>query len=165
MITVAILVVAGLLLLLAEIFLPGAIAGVAGLICLGAGVTMAFSHGVAAGVYVLLAVLVVGSVGFLLWLKYFPRTRLASRMFLNKDARDWHGYEDKTRELVGKSGVAASLLRPAGVAMVEGKRLDVITQGEMIDKGERIKIVEVQGNRTVVARDDSPALPPSPAAS
>jgi len=60
--------------------------------------------------------------------------------------------EEEMLPLVGKEGVAQSDLRPAGVAIIDGERIDVVTQGSMIDAGARIKVVDVEGNRIVVRR-------------
>jgi membrane-bound serine protease (ClpP class) len=53
---------------------------------------------------------------------------------------------------VGAEGEAVSPLRPSGIAHLNGKRYDVVTQGEMIDRGSRVKVIEVSGNRIVVKR-------------
>jgi len=60
--------------------------------------------------------------------------------------------EDEMRPLIGKEGVAQSDLRPAGVATIDGRRVDVVTEGEMIDAGGRVRVVAVEGNRIVVRR-------------
>ena len=51
---------------------------------------------------------------------------------------------------VGDRGVALSLLRPAGKADFNGRRIDVVTDGDFIKKGEKVEIVEISGNRIVV---------------
>jgi membrane-bound serine protease (ClpP class) len=55
--------------------------------------------------------------------------------------------------LTGKTGSCLSDLRPAGIAEIDGVRLDVMTAGEYIESGTRITVVEVSGNRVVVAED------------
>jgi membrane-bound serine protease (ClpP class) len=50
----------------------------------------------------------------------------------------------------GKEGEAATDLRPAGTVVVDGKRLDVVTAGELIARGSKVKVVKVEGNRVVV---------------
>ena len=69
---------------------------------------------------------------------------------LNKDMGEADATERGLPNLLQKEGVAASGLRPAGVAEIEGNRVDVVTQGEMISEGDRIQVTEVQGNRVVV---------------
>ena len=56
------------------------------------------------------------------------------------------------QELVGQEGVAKSRLRPSGTAEFAGERLDVVTRGEMVEPGDRIVIIENQGNRIVVRK-------------
>ena len=52
--------------------------------------------------------------------------------------------------LLHKSGVAASYLRPAGVALIDGQRADVLTQGEFIPEGTPIRVTRVEGARIFV---------------
>jgi membrane-bound ClpP family serine protease len=47
-------------------------------------------------------------------------------------------------------GVATTVLRPAGTADFEGVKLDVVTEGEFIDKGARLQVIRVEGRRIVV---------------
>lgn len=54
--------------------------------------------------------------------------------------------------LLGKEGVAQSPLRPAGVALVDGRRVDVVTEGGLVAAGARVKVVAIEGNRVVVRR-------------
>lgn len=60
--------------------------------------------------------------------------------------------EKRMLPLVGKEGVAQSFLRPAGVAILDGRRVDVVTEGGIISAGARIKVVAVEGNRVIVRR-------------
>lgn len=54
--------------------------------------------------------------------------------------------------LVGRTGVAATVLRPAGVLDLDGERVDVVTEGEFLPAGSRLRVLYVQGNRVVVGR-------------
>jgi membrane-bound serine protease (ClpP class) len=54
-------------------------------------------------------------------------------------------------QMVGDVGVALTSLRPAGRADFGETRLDVVTEGEFIEKGQSVRITAVQGNRVVVA--------------
>ena len=53
-------------------------------------------------------------------------------------------------ELVGQSGTALTQLRPSGTALLHGKRVDVVTEGGLIEKGADVKVVAVEGLRVVV---------------
>lgn len=59
--------------------------------------------------------------------------------------------------LLGKSGVAASYLRPSGVALVDGERVDVLTQGEFIHEGIPVRITRVEGARIFVEPIELPS--------
>ena len=45
-------------------------------------------------------------------------------------------------------------MRPAGRARFGDTTFDVVTEGEFIDKGDRIKVLKVAGNRIVVEKAD-----------
>jgi membrane-bound serine protease (ClpP class) len=47
-------------------------------------------------------------------------------------------------------GTALSPLRPAGVASFDGRRTDVVSQGEFIESGEPLEVVRDEGTRVVV---------------
>ena len=53
---------------------------------------------------------------------------------------------------LGKQGRAASTLRPAGIAEFDRERVDVVADGVMIEAGENIEVIRVDGNRIVVRR-------------
>jgi membrane-bound ClpP family serine protease len=53
--------------------------------------------------------------------------------------------------LAGKQGVLATDLRPAGVVTIEGEPYDVVSDGLFLDKGSTVRVIEVRGNRVVVA--------------
>jgi membrane-bound serine protease (ClpP class) len=56
----------------------------------------------------------------------------------------------ETHPLVGTRGRALSRLRPAGRAEVDGRKLDVVTEGSFVEVGDEIEVVKVKGNRIVV---------------
>jgi membrane-bound serine protease (ClpP class) len=56
------------------------------------------------------------------------------------------------QDLLGKEGVATSFLRPAGKAMFGDQLADVVTEGDLIPRDARVKVVKVEGNRVVVAK-------------
>jgi membrane-bound serine protease (ClpP class) len=138
----------GAVLLLLETLLPGVVAGVAGLVCLIAGVSLSYTRfGIESGSFVFLGVLVVMTVGAVLWVKYFPGSALARPFLSNRVIGD---IDAEKRELLDKTGVAQSALRPSGVAVFNGRRVDVITEGAMIEPGTPVKVVQIEGIRVVV---------------
>jgi membrane-bound serine protease (ClpP class) len=142
------LLVAGALLLVAESVLPGLIAGIAGCCCLVIGVIEGYlKFGARTGNLILVAVLAGLAVGFWLWVKYFPESRLA-KMFISSQVSGEIGTERP--ELLERTGTALTPLRPAGTAVIDGKRVDVVTEGQMIERGTPVRVVAVEGLRVVV---------------
>ena len=148
MVLVVTLLLAGAVLLLAETVLPGMIAGILGVLCLMAGVVEGYQEfGTAVGNWILLGTLASLFVGFLLWLKYFPDSRFA-RIYTSHSTVGELGTERP--ELIGQSGVAHTALRPSGVAVIGTQRVDVVTEGALIERGAAVKVVAVEGARVVV---------------
>ena len=51
---------------------------------------------------------------------------------------------------VGEEGVARTILRPAGKAEFGAALVDVVTDGEFLDAGSRVRVMMVEGDRVVV---------------
>jgi membrane-bound serine protease (ClpP class) len=81
------------------------------------------------------------------------RSRLAKSgiFLLSRTDRDT-GYESAPHrgELVGKTGTAITDLRPAGTALFDEERVDVVSESEWIQAGTRVRIVSAEGYRHVV---------------
>ena len=148
MATVVTLILAGAALLLLETILPGLIAGIVGFCCVVAGVAVAYvNFDTRTANFVLLAV-VVGMVGgTLCWLKFFPESRLA-KLFISQSTVGDIG-TDKP-ELLNQTGSAFTPLRPSGTAVINGNRVDVVTEGPFVERGAPVKVVAVEGMRIVV---------------
>ena len=157
------LAAAGIVLLLIEAFvIPGfGIAGVLGIIALlgglmlstvGDGATMDALIAAASRLGISLVIAIVASLAIL---RYLPKTRVGRHLVLSTDLTAASGFTSEPlveHTLVGKLGIAMSTLRPAGIADIEGKRIDVVSDGEYIEAGEPIRVDHVDGNRVVVRR-------------
>ena len=142
------LLLLGVVLLMLETVLPGMIAGILGAVCLAAGVVRGFLvFGPQTGSYILLGVALGLIVGTALWLKYFPETPFA-RVFISE--RTVGDLKADKPELVGQTGTALTNLRPSGMAVIGGHRVDVVTEGGMIERGAEVKVVGTEGLRVVV---------------
>ena len=152
MIPVWCLLVAGLILIVAEMFLPGLIAGSIGALCLLASVVLCFmATNPLFGTIYLIGVIIATVAVVALGLKYFPRTAYGKKMVLESHSGDADESE-WLQTLRGKQGVAHTNLRPAGTAMFDGKRVDVVSEGMMVSKGSAIEVIEVEGSRVVVRK-------------
>jgi membrane-bound serine protease (ClpP class) len=98
------------------------------------------------------AALIGTAVAAALFARLLPTSPLFSRLVLAKATRHSEGFaaSDDTRSLVGLTGTALMALRPAGTAQFGERRIDVVTNGEYIDAGSNVRIVESHGSRMVV---------------
>lgn len=156
-ITIIALLVTGYLLMAAEIFLiPGfGVAGVAGLLCLGAGCYLAYEHfGPAYGALTIVLVMA-SATAVLLWI---PKSRFGRDVVHSSTLADARA--SKSELAPGQRGVTESDLRPAGFARFGDLRQSVVTEGEFIAKNANIVVTQVRGSRIVVEiapEDDEPA--------
>jgi len=74
---------------------------------------------------------------------------IAKLTFAGVQGADYVTSTDRSA-LRGKTGVAHSYLRPAGVAIVDGERVDVLTAGEFIPAGTPVRVTRVEGARIFV---------------
>jgi len=142
------LFVVGAILLILETVLPGMIAGAIGLLCVIAAVVQSYvAFGPQTGTAVLFGTLVVLTIGTMLWLKFFPQSPMG-RMFASRSTVG----EIKTErpELLHQTGTALTPLRPCGTALINGRRIDVVTEGGMIERHTPVKVIAIEGLRVVV---------------
>ncbi len=150
-----ILLIVGAAAFFLEAFIPsgGLISVLAGG-CLVAAVLLAFTRlGTPAGLVFLAISLVVVPVSLVLAFAVFPKTAIGRRLTLRSAQTQEDGYvgqNPKEKELLGQTGVALSNLRPAGAARIAGRRYDVVTEGDMVEKGAAIEVRRIEGNRIVV---------------
>jgi membrane-bound serine protease (ClpP class) len=57
-----------------------------------------------------------------------------------------------SKDLIGKSGVAHTVLRPSGKVLVDDQVYDAFTRGDYIEKGEAIVVIEMEGVTLKVKR-------------
>lgn len=84
--------------------------------------------------------------------KFLPSAPLFRKMILAASTDSASGYTaaGDSSLLEGKQGVAATDLRPGGVALVEGRRRDVVTRGQFLEAGTPLRVVEARGSHLVV---------------
>lgn len=154
-----VLFIIGFILILAEIFfIPGfGLAGIGGIAAILASIFLTFGN-ITQATYSILTALGLSIIGFFLLIKYIPSTRTWRKFVLSTEQKKELGYIVGTKDLkrlTGKEGLAITPLRPSGIAEVDGKKLDVITQGEYIISNSKIKIISVEGNKIIVEAIDA----------
>ncbi len=151
---VVLLAIAGVALIISEVFVPGGIIGTLGVLALIGCIVLAVRHFETGGI--IATVLLIPVAGVIAWMVAFRllrKTRLGQSVFLQstqKGVSVLSGSGDALRQQIGKHGVALSFLRPSGVAEIDGDRVDVITEGEYVPAGTPIVVLEIEGNHLVV---------------
>ncbi|MFZ5925117.1 MAG: NfeD family protein [Bacillota bacterium] len=147
------LFILGFLLLLAEVFLiPGfGIAGVSGIAAIFTSLVLSFRDLREAG-FVISFSLVATAFIVVIAFKYLGKSMAFGRVILRASQGRTEGYvatEDRQAYL-GRVGTALTAMRPSGTILIEGVRLDAVTEGDFIQKGGAVEVVKVEGPRLVV---------------
>ncbi len=150
-----ILLTVGTALIIIEMLIPGfGIAGLSGGAAVIAGLIVSSSSFGAAMFSLGLIVIVLCIAAVIVFKLVFGKRRKSSALVLDESIKGGSTElcDPSAAELVGKEGVALSALRPSGIAMINGKRLDVLAEGEFVGKGEAVVVTDVQGLHISVAR-------------
>jgi membrane-bound serine protease (ClpP class) len=148
----------GFVALFLELFVPAAgVIGAMGIVCMVVATVFAYrSMGTGVGTVFLAGILIGTPAMIMLGLKAFPKSFIGKRLILHQSMEQESGFSSSDveayRELLGREGVAATTLRPAGMAVIGNRKYSVVTGGEMIQKDEAVRVVKVEGNRIVVRK-------------
>ncbi len=149
------LFLAGLILIIIEVFfIPGfGVTGIGGLGAIFVSLFL-FIPDQTTALRIIVAVLILSTAGIAILLKIFGGSNLWKRISLDKSETVEEGYISRAEDedLSGKEGRTITPLRPSGVAEIEGRRVDVVSQGDFIDKGEQIRVLSSKGSRVVVVK-------------
>ena len=158
-----ILFVFGVTMLLIEVFvIPGfGIVGTIGIISIVASLYLSLvgrfmpTTDFISGAKVLAIAFISSFVIILVALRFQPKFTPFQRLVLNttEDVNDgFRSAPGEYESLLGKEGVAVTLLRPAGTALIDGEKVSVVTEGDYIEQNSRIRVTKVEGYRIVVER-------------
>lgn len=150
----------GLIALGVEVFvLPGfGLAGVVGIVLIGSSMVMSMvgavptvNDFVQAGAILAASLVVTGAVIFG-WLRHLPSSNRWGGLLLRTSTESSEGFisAPPRADLVGREATAYTDLRPAGTAVVDGERLDVVTEGEFVKAGTPLQVIRSDGYRHVV---------------
>jgi membrane-bound serine protease (ClpP class) len=156
------LLLLGCIFLVLEFFVPssGTLGVLAGLSLVGA-IVLAFLEGPVQGTAMVIAVSVIVPTACLLAVKYWPHTPIGRLILVPRPERpdevlpETEAYRGLT-QLVGRKGLAKSVMLPAGSVQIDGRMYDAVSQGMPIDPGTPVVVVGVSMQRIVVRTDDSP---------
>lgn len=147
-----ILLLLGIILIVAEFFVASSILGLIGI---GSVIASLFMSGASLShmsMSIAIAFIVAIAAAVILF-KWIGMDRGIFRHIVLRDsATNEHGYvsAENRLDLIGREGKTVTPLRPSGTAVVNGERLDVVSEGGFIDTDTNVKVVKVEGVRIVV---------------
>lgn len=144
--------VVGYVLLVVEMCIPGfGVPGIAGVILAVLGVITMQPSPVQALIVVVVYVLLL-CIALAICLRSAAKGRLSkSRLVLNEVATKSETPESSELSyFIGKTGMAHTPLRPAGIAEFDGVKLNVVSEGDFIDKDTPVRVHRVEGKRIIV---------------
>jgi membrane-bound serine protease (ClpP class) len=160
-----VLIAVGLLLLVAELFLPsGGLLFVLSLAALVIGVAMTFlySEDPSTGLITLIALFIAVPVLSSVMLHYWPKTAMGKRFFLAGPDEDATvasmPVNVELEQLRGRYGRTISALRPAGTTDFDGRHVDTITEGLMVEPGQWVRCIDVKAGKVIVRPVEKPNL-------
>ncbi|MDR1666949.1 MAG: hypothetical protein LBS03_04560 [Bacteroidales bacterium] len=150
---VILLIVAGIALIVVEVVvLPGVtVAGVGGVILIGAGVYFSFGiFGQTVGIFVLIS----ASLLFIFFLIYALRARTWDRLSLHSEI------DGKVNVItddihIGDTAVTISRLAPMGKILIHGKMVEAKSEIGMIDEKKTVKVVQANQFSVIVREEES----------
>lgn len=147
-----IVVVLGMGLLILEMYLPGfGLPGIAGIVLSVLGIVF-MADSVLEGLIAALIELALLCIAFSFAIRSAAKGKLAkSKLVLHAVATD-PKEENPLLFYMDKEGVVTTRLSPVGTGEFDGVRLTVLSEGEFVEAGEKVKVTRVEGNRIYVRR-------------
>ena len=141
-------------LIIAEVFVPsGGIISFCALACLIGGIAIFFRHsGTAGWMGVGIAIIMIPSVLVIAY-KIFPKTRFGKSVTLTPPERERGDAIPDTaelKELLGAEGLVLTPLRPVGMCDFSGQRVECVAESGYVNKGNKVKVIHVQGTQLTV---------------
>ena len=158
------LVFAGIILFLLEVFLPsGGVLALLSASSLVGSVVVMFMFNSMLGMSLLIAYFIIIPVALYWGLKVWRGSTIGHKLILGADTEGTDDHlsqvrseeqrlvrADQIKANIGKFGVADSTLRPVGFVLIDEERLDAIAEGEVIESGQRVEVVDAYDNQIKV---------------
>jgi membrane-bound serine protease (ClpP class) len=150
------LLLVGLSLLMAEIFVPsGGLIGFLSFSSITAAIVMAFyQSGPIMGVSFLMIACVAVPFALAAAFRFLPHTPMGKRLLpdlpTSEEVMPDSDQRRRLRGLVGRVGRAKSRMLPSGAVIIDGHTVDAVSEGQPIEPGQPVRVIEVRGTMVVV---------------
>ena len=147
--------VVGIGLLVLEAFMPGfGLPGISGIVMEIVAIVLTWvNHGPVAALGLTIIVLSLIAIAISMSLRSATKGRLSrSKIILKERESNEAGYRsaEDMQVFLGREGETTTVCRPTGMAEFDGVKLNVVSEGEFLPAGTRVRIVQVEGSRIVV---------------
>jgi len=163
-IPIALLYLIGMALMIAELFLPAhGLLGLIGLALLGFGIYETYNRNEIAGLLGAAAAVVLLPIGLVISVKTWHRTPVGRRISPpNPVLTERDRMPEDMKRFIGQVGRTATLLRPVGMCIFDGQRVECASEQGVIGPGVEVRAIQLV-DRTLSVRPISPAVPPAAA--
>ena len=143
----------GIIFIIVEVIIPGAILGSIGALLIFAGCVYAFIHyGTGGGIIALLAGLAIAGVALFIEFRILPKTKWGKRAFLHQEITAVSSaVSEEAAALVGKYAEAITMLSPTGYVLVDGRRYEAFCRSGQAPAGSNLEIVGADNFRLIVS--------------
>lgn len=147
-----ILIVIGFMLAVVEMYLPGfGFPGISGAILMVVGIVL-IADTLLQGLLIALVVVALLCVAFSIAIRAASKGRLSKSKLVLKSVATEALEDNPLAYYMDKEGVAATRLSPVGAGDFEGVRLNILSESQFIEEGERVRVVRVEGKRIYVRK-------------
>ncbi len=144
----------GVLLLAGEVFMPGAVLGILGALCMAAGCVISFLQ-FGAGFGILATIIALGLLALTLYVElvWLPKTKFGKTLIVHStvEATSQPALAEK-ENVVGKTAEAVTPLVPSGYVLVEGRRYEAYSQSGHAAKGALLRVTGLDNFRLIVTK-------------
>ncbi|WP_243712907.1 NfeD family protein [Macrococcus carouselicus] len=143
---------AGVVLMILELFVVGAVLGILGALMV-MGSFLLIGENISRMAVFLAISLILTAIEWVIVVKFFKKKiPLFRNVILTDSTSKEAGYSshDDRSHLVGQNALTLTPLRPSGIIVFDGKRIDAVSEGAFIEKDREVTIIFVEGTRVVV---------------
>ncbi len=154
---ILVLFAAGVILIAAEVVVPGGILGIIGSLFMLAGVVVAFDrYGFSGGALATAAGLFIACVALYFEFVMLPKSRIARALSMTAtvDGRSQPAVAD--RSLIGRRAVAVTTLAPSGVIECDGRRYEAFARSGHVPAGAAVDVIDLDTFRVIVTQPSNP---------
>lgn len=146
--------IVGVIFIIIEILTPtvGLLAGI-GVVAIFYSLILAMGGDINA-IYMMAISLIIAIIIFAIIIKKLPSSKLWKKIILTNTSSTEQGYVSSVdySQYLNKEGIVLTELRPSGSVEIDGVPVDVVSEGKFISKGEKVRVVKIEGMRIIVRK-------------